>query len=88
MDEITEDHLKSLLYVREQKRQRGLEERQILDAYVSIGEESFRKLVQNYSSFYEFLHETDEIKTYTYRGLMSLEQRYQHKGFISPNAFR
>ena len=88
MDEITEDNLKSLLYVREQKRQRGLEERQIIDAYVSIGEEAFRKLVRNYSTFYEFLHETDEIKMYTYRGLMSLEQRYQHKGFISPNAFR
>lgn len=88
MDEINEPHFKSNLYVREQKRQRGLEERQILEAYVSIGEEAFRKMVQHHMTFYEFLHEMEEIKTYTYRGLEALEDRYQHKGFLVANVFR
>lgn len=82
MDEISEHHLKSVLYVREQKRQRGLEERQILEAYVSVCEEAFRKLVQNHYNFYEFLHETEEIKSYTKKGIYSVEDRYQHKGYL------
>ena len=84
LKQITEDQWKSTLYVREQKRKRGLEERQILDAYIVIMEESFRKLVSSYT-LYDWLHEIEAIKTYTKTELAKLEDQYQHKGYVYSN---
>jgi hypothetical protein len=84
LKQITEDQWKSTLYVREQKRKRGLEERQILDAYIVIMEESFRKLVSSYT-LYDWLHEIEQIKKYTKTELTKLEDQYQHKGYVYTN---
>ena len=81
---ITETQCKATLYVHEQKRLRGLEERQMLEAYLAICEEAFRKLIQHHVTFEEFLHEIEEIKIYTRREVTQLGQRYQHVGFFKP----
>jgi hypothetical protein len=82
LQDISEKQCKQSLFVREQKRSRGLEERQILESYLSIGEEVFRKLISNSITFDECITEIQEIKTYTIQELHQLDERYQHKGFI------
>jgi len=85
LNKINEKQCKSTIYVREQKRLRGLEERQIIDAYVTIGEEAFRKLLQYHVSFEEFIHEIEHCKLYTQTELQKLTTRYEHTGFIQDN---
>ena len=85
LEQITEEQFKATLYVREQKRNRGLEERQILDAYLTIGEEAFRKLIVNALDIYEFINELEEIKVYSRIELDKMNINYQHKGYIHSN---
>ena len=82
LHKISDKQCKSTIYVREQKRLRGLEERQIIDAYVTIGEEAFRKLLQYCITFEEFIHEVEQCKSYTQNELNALNIRYEHTGFI------
>jgi hypothetical protein len=82
LNRITEKQFKSTIYVREQKRNRGLEERQIIEAYVTIGEEAFRKLVQLYISIEEFINEIEQCKMYSQTELHKLNIQYEHTGFI------
>ncbi len=83
LQKYSESQYKAMLYVREQKRQRGLEERQMLEAFLLVSEEAFRKLVQLHISFDEFLSEIEIIKVYTRREINALDQRYQHTGFLN-----
>jgi hypothetical protein len=83
LQKYSESQYKAMLYVREQKRQRGLEERQMLEAYLAVAEEAFRKLAQLHISFDEFLTEIEHIKVYTRREINELNQRYQHTGFLN-----
>lgn len=85
LNKISEKQLKASLYVRENKRERGLEERQILEAYVTIGEESFRKLIQQAITMEEFIHEIEHIKWYSHNELKQLDLRYEHTGFLQPD---
>lgn len=82
LQQMTEKHFKAQLYVKEQKRERGLEERQIIEAYVTIGEEAFRKLVQNACTFDEFIYEMEHCKDYARTELHKLNDRYEHKGYL------
>ena len=83
LQHTTEHQYKATLYVREQKRQRGLEERQMLEAFLAVIEESFRKVVQFFINFDEFLMEVEQIKAYTRREIGLLNERYQHTGFLT-----
>ena len=88
IEEYTESQLKATLYVREQKRNRGLEERQVVEAYVTIGEEAFRKLLQFHITIFEFIHEMEEMKQYSKIELEKMNHRYSHTGFITPMMIR
>ena len=82
LQRITEKTFKSHLYVQSQKRERGLEERQILDAYATLVEESFRKFVGEHISFEEFLEENEHVRQFADRGLSNLDLYYHHKGYV------
>lgn len=84
LNRISEKNYKATLYVRERKRERGLEERQMLDAYVTIGEEAFRKLISEAITIDEFISEIQQIKWYTQNELNQLNHRYQHTGWVRP----
>lgn len=83
LHDITEKQCKRTLFVREQHRLRGIEERQMVEAYTTIGEEAFRKLISHHISIDELINEMHEVKEYTKRELDFLNNRYQHKGYIS-----
>jgi hypothetical protein len=87
LNDITEKQCKQTLFVREQRKNRGIEERQMVEAYVTIGEEAFRKLIAHKMTLDEFITEMHEVTEYTKRELDILDQRYQHKGYISSKNF-
>ena len=87
LHEITENKFKSNLYVREEKYKRKCEERQIIETYILIGEESFRKLVQDVISEYQFINEIQEMKQYMNQSIVEVDERYQHTGKLKPNMF-
>jgi hypothetical protein len=82
LHDISEKQCKQQLFVVEQKRSRGLEERQIMDSFLLLCEEYFRKLVGGFITIELFISEIHEIGEYTKKEIQRLDIKYAHKGFI------
>lgn len=80
---LNEDKYKAKLYVRYERNQRKLEERQILDSYVTIGEELFRSLTR--INVNEILQQLNTLRDVTYDAVVSMDKRYQHQAFLHPH---
>ena len=82
LHDISEKQCKQQLFVVEQKRSRGLEERQIMDSFLLICEEYFRKLCGGIIPIELFISEIHEIGEYTKKEIQLLDIKYAHTGFI------
>ena len=80
---LDEKKFKQRIYVAHQKEKRMMEERQILEAYISIGEDLFRTLQED--QLMEFLQQFNTLRKVTFDAIVSLDKKYQHKGMVSPH---
>ena len=80
--DLDENKYKANLYVRQQKQYRKQEERQIMDSFVTIGEELFRTLtIDNYN---DILKQIQTLSIVTREAIVEIDKKYQHKGIIPP----
>jgi hypothetical protein len=83
--EYDEKIFKQKLYVTHQHTLRKREERQIVDSFVTIGEELFRTLkIDNYPTI---LAQLETLRRVTYDAIQLLNQKYQHAGHVHPREF-
>jgi hypothetical protein len=81
---LAEPVYRSKLYVRKQKHDRKREEREILNLYVTIGEELFRTFVTQRGSS-PIIQPFHTLRDITRDALQKIDKKYQHKGYISVN---
>lgn len=78
--EVDEKTFKQKLYVSHQHSLRKREERQIIDSYVTIGEELFRMLTLDNHA--QMLAQMNTLRDVTYKAIHELDNKYQHAGRI------
>lgn len=78
--EVDEKTFKQKLYVSHQHSLRKREERQIIDSYVTIGEELFRMLT--FDNHAQMLTQMNTLRDVTYKAIHELDSKYQHAGRI------
>ena len=78
--EVDEKTFKQKLYVSHQHSLRKREERQIIDSYVTIGEELFRTLT--FDNHAQMLGQMNTLRDVTYKAIHDLDSKYQHAGHI------
>jgi len=78
--EVDEKTFKQKLYVSHQHSLRKREERQIIDSYVTIGEELFRTLT--FENHGQILVQMNTLRDVTYKAIHYLDSKYQHAGHI------
>ena len=83
MGNIEEKTFKQKLYVHHQSNARRREEHQIIDSYVTIGEEMFRTLTCN--NVEDMLNQFKLLSEVTRDAIIGMDRKYQHKGHIQPN---
>ena len=79
---IDEKKFKQRLYVHHQTTLRKIEEQQIIDTYVSTGEDLFRLLSD--SNAWVSLEQLRTLTLLSYTALIDIDHKYQHKGIIKP----
>lgn len=83
---IPEHKFKHALYVHKQKMQRCLEEQQVINTYVTIGEDLFRSLTED--NLMESLEQLTMLRDVSYDAIVKIDKKYQHKGFVLPKDIR
>jgi hypothetical protein len=79
---LDEKKFKQRLYVHRQSSLRRLEEQQIIDTYVNMGEEIFRTLTkENLMDAFTQLRTLQDI---TFAAIVDVDKKYQHKGLVKP----
>ena len=78
--EVDEKTFKQKLYVSHQHSLRKREERQIIDSYVTIGEELFRTITHDNHA--QMLGQMNTLRDVTYKAIHNLDSKYQHAGHI------
>jgi hypothetical protein len=79
-NEYDEKTFKQKIYVNQQHLIRRREERQIMDSFVTIGEELFRSLTLDNHT--EILTQLNTLKDVTFKAISGLNDKYQHAGYI------
>jgi hypothetical protein len=82
MGKLDEKKFKQRTFVAHQKSLRIVEERQIMDSYVTIGEELFRSLTT--ANVSNTLMQFHTLRNVTYDAIVSLDKKFQHKGMVRP----
>ena len=85
--EYDEKKFKQKIYIRHQSLKRKQEERQIMESYVSIGEEIFRGLmVQKNDPSYimSTFGQLNTLTDLTRAAIISLDHKHKYAGFIKP----
>jgi len=78
--EYDEKTFKQKIYVFYQYTLRKREEQQILDSFVTIGEELFRTLTK--VNIDDILNQLETLKNVTEKAYIDLDQKYQHAGYL------
>jgi len=78
---LSEDKFKSKIYIRSQRNKRKEEERQIIESFVTIGEELFRMLKSD--TILEIRNQWLELKRITNEAIQQIDKKYQHKGILN-----
>jgi hypothetical protein len=78
--EVDEKTFKQKLYVSHQHSLRKREERQIIESYVTIGEELFRTITHD--NHWQMLGQMNTLRDVTYKAINDLDSKYQHAGHI------
>jgi len=84
---LDETKYKSNLYVRHQRNVRKQEERQIMDAFVTIGEELFRDFIKTplrdmREACESLILQLRTLFDVTYRAVVDMDKRYTHKSMV------
>ena len=79
---LEEKKFKQRLYVHRQTSLRKLEEQQIMDMYVTTGEELFRYIDEK--NIIETLHQLRTLRDLTFQAITDIDTKYQHKGNVKP----
>jgi len=82
MGNIEEKTFKQKLYVHHQSNSRKREEHQIIDSYVTIGEEMFRTLTCD--NIADILNQFRLLTDVTRDAIAGMDRKYQHKGSVQP----
>ena len=86
MGQLEEKKFKQHIYVYHQTTLRKQEEHQILDSYVTIGEELFRSLTIENAK--EILDQLRRLQVVTYDAFVHIDKKYIHKGGVNPREIR
>lgn len=78
--ETEEKQFKQKLYVSHQHSLRKREEQQIMDSFVTIGEELFRTLT--IETYPQILGQMNTLRDVTYKAVYDLDSKYQHAGYL------
>ena len=81
-DQIDEKTFKQKLYVKHCSSLRKEEERQIMETYVSIGEEIFRSLRRD--NIKQIMEELERLVVITRSAITTLDSKYKYVGIIKP----
>lgn len=81
---LDEKKFKQRLYVFHQTTLRKREEQQIMDSYVTIGEELFRTMDGNNTQ--TVLTQLLTLRQVTYDAIFHIDKKYVHKGAVTPNS--
>lgn len=79
---LEEKKFKQRLYVHRQTSNRRIEEQQIIDTYVNMGEDIFRNLAED-----NVIHSFEQLRTLqdiTFDAISGIDHKYQHKGIVKP----
>ena len=85
MGKLDEKKFKQRLFVLHQKEFRLAEERQIIDAFVTVGEEMFRTLTSDNAG--QILVQFRTMYKVTHDAIELLDKKYQHKGVLIARHF-
>lgn len=86
LGQLEEKKFKQHIYVYHQTTLRKQEEHQILDSYVTIGEELFRSMtMENVKSI---LDQLLRLQAVTYDAIVHIDKKYVHKGGVSTRDIR
>jgi hypothetical protein len=85
---IDEDKYKQKLFINYNALRRKTEERQVVDSYVTIGEELFRNMVsENNVNLVDIISHLYKLREIGKNALKSIDANYQHKGIVSHTLF-
>lgn len=79
---LDEKKFKQHVYVSHQVTARKREEQEIVNSYVTIGEELFREM--NKDNVKELLQQLHTLQKVTYDAIIHIDKKYQHKGSVHP----
>jgi hypothetical protein len=79
-----EKTFKQKVYVASESRLRKREERQIIDSFVSTGEEMFRGIVRGEDP-YSICYQLEQLTAITHEAIIRLSKNYEFAGFVKPN---
>jgi hypothetical protein len=82
MGHLDEKKFKQRVYVYQQTTLRKREEQQIMDSYVTIGEELFRAL--DGENAQQILPQLLTLRQVTYDAICHIDKKYVHKGSVNP----
>jgi hypothetical protein len=84
MGNLDEKKFKQRLYVYQQTTLRKREEHQIMDSYVTIGEELFRSFT--HENALEILQQLKMLQQVTHEAICHIDKKYTHKGAVAPHS--
>jgi hypothetical protein len=83
--QLDEKKFKQRLYVYRVTSIRKIEEQQIVDLYVTSGEELFRSI--NPNNVLEIFQQLTSLQEITNGAIVEIDKKYTHKGFVKPMDF-
>ena len=84
--EMDEETFKQKVYVANLADERKNEERQIIETFVSIGEELFRQL--EYHNAIETLKQMENVTDITYKAIVDLDTKHKYVGCVKPREIK
>jgi hypothetical protein len=84
--EMDEETFKQKVYVANLADERKNEERQIIETFVSIGEELFRQL--EYHNAIETLKQMETVTDITYKAIVDLDTKHKYVGCVKPREIK
>jgi hypothetical protein len=85
MGKLDETKFKQRLFVSHQKELRFAEERQVIDVFVTTGEELFRSMTA--TNVPEIIAQFKTLYRLTYDAVSIMDKKYQHKGLLQTQLF-
>jgi hypothetical protein len=82
-NEYDEKTFKQKIFVIHQHRVRRREESQILESFITIGEDLLK--IMNHENINDILNQLNKLKDLTFEAFLHLDKKFQHVGYINPH---